>query len=227
MLSLATLVQQVKRKTRYGDIANTSDQVTADIVHYINQRCLRLWRRYPWHWSIVDFTVSLVSGTTEYTLASTVGDIIAIETGTVDVYYKECTRKTLKDRNDEDRYVVKGLNSSKAIKIEVYPVPTAAADRDGWGKARLNRYTTADLATNTDIAYFPEDVLTIIEIGVLADIYEAQGKPNESLAKEGLFMKEMESLVKESTIMEDSEEQIPAPDYYTFHKRKRGGTTVT
>lgn len=227
MLSLATLVQQLKRKTRYGDIANTSDQVTSDIIHYINQRCLRLWRRYPWHWSIVDFTLSLVAGTKAYTLAATVGDIIAIETGTEDVYYKECTRKTLKDRNDEDRYVVKGLDASKAIKIEVYPVPTEAASRDGWGKTRLSRYTSADLATNTDIAYFPEDVLTLIEIGVLADIYEAQGKTNESLAKENLFIKEMESLVKESTIQEDSEEQRPAPDYYIFHKRKRGGTTIT
>lgn len=236
MLSLATLVQQLKRRSRYGDPSNTSDQITSDIVHYVNQRRLRIWRRAAWHWSMKEFTLALVAGTLNYTLDSEVGDIIAIDNGNGDYLKKRTMKRYLawhksassaSDTGAVSDYVRMGLDSTKSIMIKVWPTPAAAANLTGWGKKRVERYAVADIATNTDIEYFPEEVLPVLEAGVLADIYEAQGKPLDAAAKESYFKNELEAMVKEEAVEEDSEEESAAPDYYTFHKRRRGGTTVT
>jgi hypothetical protein len=237
MLSLGTLIQQVKRKTRYGDIATTTDQATADIVHYINQRSQRLWRRYNWGWSILEFTLSIVASTINYTLGATVGDIIAIENSNGGYLNKRTIKRYLqwhKSGSTDDNsgstsdYMRMGLDSTtKAIKIKVWPTPSTSASLTGWGKVRIVPYAVSDIAANTYIAYFPEEVLPVLEAGVLADIYEAQAKTAEHLEKEAFFNSEMEKMVKEEASEADSEEEIPAPDYFTFHKRKRGGTTVT
>ena len=238
MLSLATFVQQLKRKTRYGDPANTTDQITADIVHYTNQRRFRLWRRYAWHWSLVEFTLPILANVINYVLGSTVGDIVAIEDGnggylkkrTLKRYlqwHKSSTSTNAESSGSTTDYIRMGLDANKSIMIKVWPTASEAANLTGWGKKRLTRYAVADLATNTDIEYFPEQVLDVLEAGVLADIYEAQGKTAEMDVKNAYFKSEMEAMVKEESVEEDSDEESPAPDYFTFHKRKRGGTTVS
>jgi hypothetical protein len=239
MLPLSTLIAQLKYKTGYGDAATTSDDKTENIVHWINERRLRLWRRFPWHWAIVEFTVSFAVNEDDYTLDSTVGDIIAIDNGNGDYLKKRTIKQYLQwfkgdtDSSDETTgnpsdYVRMGqVAATKAIKIKVWPTPQTAVDRAGFGKQRITRYSVADIATNTDIEYFPDEVIPVLEAGVLADIYEAQGKTTEMLAKENYFKDETDSMVKEETTEEDDEEQSAAPDYMTFHKRKRGGTTVT
>lgn len=235
--SLATFVKKVKRKTRYGNPATTSDAITDDIVHYINQRGLRLWRRYPWHWNIVEFSISISANEVNYTLDSEVGDIIAIDSGQGGYLKKIATlkqylerfrgRSVATDPGSVSRYVRMGRASTKALKIKVWRTPTESATLTGWGKKRLDRYIVADIATNTDMEFFPDEVLPVLEAGVLSDIYEAQGKTMESAVKEDFFTREMERMVSESTVEEDSEEERAPSDYMVFHKRMRGGTTVT
>jgi hypothetical protein len=237
-LTLAQFIQQCKRKTRYGDPANTTDSITADIVHYTNQRRFRLWRRYPWAWSVYEFTLALVAGTINYTLDVLVGDIVAIENGAGGYIIKRTLKRYLQwhkgvsdsgsTADNPSDYVRMGQDeATDALKIKVWPTPASAANRTGWGKKRLARYAVADIATNTDFGFFPEEVLDVLEAGVLADIYEAQGKVPESVSKNQYFQAEMERMVKEEAVEADSEEQRDPPDYMVFHKRKRGGTTVT
>jgi len=238
-LTLAQFIQQCKRKTRYGDPSVTTDSITADIVHYTNQRRFRLWRRYPWAWSIYEFTLALVAGTINYTLDVLVGDIVAIDNGNGGYFKKRTLKRYLQwhkgsqtsDESTSDNpsdYVRMGQDeATDALKIKVWPEPASAANRTGWAKKRIARYAVADIATNTDFGYFPEEVLDVLESGVIADIYEAQGKTAESVAKNQYFQAEMERMVKEEAVEEDSEEQRDPPDYMIFHRRKRGGTTVT
>lgn len=235
MLSLATLVVQLKRRSQYGDPNNTADQLTADIVHYINQRRLRIWRRCPWSWSILEFTLPLVVGTIDYVLAVTIGDIVAIEDGQGGYFKKRTLKRYLAwhkgssstDSDNPSDYVRMGMNANKALMIKVWPSPASAANRTGWAKKRLVRYTVADIATNTDLEYFPDEVLDVLEAGILADIYEAQGKKSDSDVKNAYFNDELKSMAKEEAVEEDSEEQSDLPDYLLFHNRRRGGTTVT
>lgn len=239
-ISLATLMQQVKRKTRYGDISNTSDQITADIVHYINQRRFRIWRRYPWHWVIKEFSISITANEKNYTLDSEIGDIIAIDNNEGDYlkkitlkrylqwYKSEETADSTEDKGEVTRYVMVGRDeTTKALKIKVWRTPFTNDTFTGWGKKRITRYAVADIATNTDLEFFPEEVIPVLEAGVLADIYEAQGKTPEAAVKESYFNNEMNAMVGEATVEEDTEEESPLPDYMIFHNRKRGGTTVT
>ena len=233
MLSLATFIQQVKRKTGYGDPADTTDQTTADIVHYTNQRRLRLWRRYPWHWVLVAFTLDLVADVLDYVLPAAVGDVVAIDNGADDSLVKKTLKEYLKWRGDATitgnptAYMRMGTDSNKCIKIKVWPKPADSVSREAWGKQRLTRYTVADIATNTDIEYFPEEVLPVLEAGVLSDIKAAQGKAAEAAGLENFFNNEMEKMVNESVQEEDREEVSAAPDYMVFHRKRRGGTRVT
>jgi hypothetical protein len=225
-LSLASLVQRTKRITRYGDPSVTTDQITADIVHSINQRALRIWRRCAWHWSIEEFTLSVIANDVDYTLEAAIGDIIAIETETAGEFFEKRTRKSLK-KNDNHAYVRMGMDSDKNIKIQIWPVPSESATYTGWGKKRFTRYSVSDLATNTDIAFFPDEVLPVLEAGVIADIYSAQEKYNEAALKETWFTRELNDMVKEEAVEEDSEEESDAPELSTVRRRKNGGTTIT
>jgi len=238
MLPLSTLIEQLKRKTGYGDASTTSDDKTENIVHWINERRLRLWRRFPWHWAIVEFDINFTVNEDDYTLDATVGDIIAIDNGSCDYLKKRTIKQYLqwfKGDTSEDEitggptdYVRMGqVAATKALKIKVWPTPATAATRVAFGKQRIDRYTVADIATNLDIEYFPDAVIPVLEAGVLADIYEAQGETAKMTAKEKYFENATEAMVTEESTEEDDEEQSAAPDYMTFHKRKRGGTSVT
>ena len=236
MLSLATFVQQLKRRTKYGDPANTADQLTADIVHYVNQRRFRLWRRYPWAWSVLEFSLPLVPGVIDYVLDPAVGDIVAIENGQGGYFLKRTLKRYLQwhrgsspdavSDNPTD-YVRMGEDANKSLKIKVWPSPASAVNRTGWAKKRITRYAVADLLTNTDIEYFPEEVLDVLEAGVLADIYEAQAKTADAALKNQYFQAEMERMVNEESVEEDPEVGPDVPDYLIWQRRRRGGTTVT
>ncbi len=237
-LSLANLVQQVKRKTHYGDINSITDQITADIVHYINQRRFRIWRKYPWHWIIKEFTIPIQAGIVNYTIDAEIGDIIAIDNNHGG-YLKKLTLKRYLEwfkgggNSSEDtgiisRYILMGRDpSTKALTIKIWKTPASNETLTGWGKKRIERYSVNNISTNTDIEYFPEEVLDVLEQGVIADIYEAQNRLDMSMAKEKFFMDELHRMVNEATMEEDVEEETPPPDYFMFHYRKRNGTTVT
>jgi hypothetical protein len=195
-----------------------------------------LWRRYPWAWSVYEFTLALVAGNINYTIDALVGDIVAIENGAGGYMVKRTLKRYLQwhkgasaeTSDNPSDYVRMGQDeATDALKIKVWPQPSSGVNRTGWGKKRIARYTLTDLATNTDFGFFPEEVLDVLESGVIADIYEAQGKTAESVSKENYFQAEMERMVKEEAVEADSEEERPQSDYMMFHKRKRGGTTVT
>lgn len=237
-LSLATFIKRAKRKTRYGSVSTTTDLVTEDIVHYFNERCFKFWRRHPWWWIIKEFTIPIVATVVDYTLTDTeIGSIEAIDIGQGDYLRKITLKRYLQwfrgKTVSEDvglgitHYVPMGRHATtKALKLKVWGTPAASATLTGWGKQRITRYTVADIATLTDIPYFPEEFLDVIMAGVIADIKEAQDKFAEALEKDRYFRSELDRAVIEDSKTETQAHKTPPPDYIIWSRRKRGGTTV-
>ena len=237
-LTLSEFIQIVKRQARIGDVGVTSDQVTTDIIRYLNMRRRRFWRRWPWDWSLEDISISITAadvaaGTTDYTLGANVGDIWILDAGgdapltpvTLKRYYTWIKRSN-QAPSELKHYVKIGRNSSGNLKLRLWPTPASAQTVTGFGKKRLTNYAVADIATNTGIEYFPEDVLDILKLGVESDVAEGKGEKEVAVLKDSQFESMMNKLVPEDENQSDEEVTSPPPAYYVRKKRARGGTTV-
>ena len=233
-MTLATLVQLVKRQARHGDLNVTTDQISIDIVNYINLRARRIWRRWNWDWLMEEISISVAVGTIDYTLASTVGTILIL---TPDNGVGQLKRTTFKRyhqwQKDEDdstgvpsRYMSIGRSSTKAIRIRIWPSPSAATTIRGWGKTKWTSYVVGDISTNTEIQFMPEEFLNVVLLGVLANVAESQGNKVEAQEKEQRFKNELDDMIPDEENKPDEELSSPPPDLYIFNKRGRSGTQV-
>lgn len=237
MKTLSELVKSIKRRARYGDISNISDQITADIISYINTARFDIWRRYPWWWAIEEYNLNVISGQSDYTLDSGVGDILGIsapneyggnlsrlDLKTYIRYYKG----SISDSTSVSYYVVLGRDSAtKAIKIRLIATPSTNATIQVYAKKKIDRYSVSDINTNTEIELFPEEVVDLIEEGALAPVYEAKGEKELALAKINYFKNELERMIKEIKSVSDSPERDYPSDYILFHRNRGSGTQVT
>ena len=185
-MTLAELVKAIKRQARYGDIDNTSDQSTLDVLASINARRSRFWRKYNWDWLLTAISLSYTKGTTEYTITTTpvVGDIIilAISGGDPPVLTRITPKRYYQWRLASDQaqaqpaeYFHRGLDSSGRPMITVWPEPSSDGTIVGFGKSKITEYVVADIATNTAIEFFPGFTHEILIQGGLSDISKIQG----------------------------------------------------
>src|SRR3990167_5103898 len=240
---VSQLVSNIKRKAQYGDVSVTSDTVTSDIIAFLNNRMYEVWRKWPWEWSLYAVSFDTVVGTTDYTLNSNAGAILALTAGTGG-YLKVLSWKRYLDwfiNNQVDpvtgiatvpangnvtHYVKIGRDSSGNLKIRLWRPPSEVVSITGFGKQRITAVTVADIAAGTSIAYFPPEHQTVLENGVLADVYESMGQKDMALAKESLFKEQIEELKGDQADNADVDPTTAPPDSYVFRKRKRGGSTV-
>ena len=233
-MTLATFVILCKRQQRYGEIATTTDQITSDIVQYFNRRERRMWRRWSWDFIQEPITVTMAVGTTDYTLASTIGEVTILTPSdgvgqikrTSLKRYHQWQKDSANTPGSVSRYVPIGRDSSGSLKIRVWPTPASSDTIIGFGKTKITSYTVSDIATNTAIQYFPEEALDVLLLGVCSDIAEAQGNKVEAKEKDQRFKDEMDDLIPDSENHPDEELSSPPPDAYIFNKRHRGGTQV-
>ena len=75
-IALGTFVSHLKRESRYGQIAVTSDQATADVLSAINKRLAAIWGRADWKWGRELLSFALTSGTRQYTVTAASGNAI-------------------------------------------------------------------------------------------------------------------------------------------------------
>lgn len=233
-LSLADFVNFCKRKSRYGDTSNNSDQAASDIIQSLNDRRKRFWRKWPWDWSLEPISVTLVVDQQDYTLDTAIGNIVILEAGGDD-YLKQASLKRYyqwlkrggETTGKPSHYVLIGRNTSKAIKLRLWKTPSETGTMTGFGKKRLTEYTTSDIATVTTMEFFPEETFDILKEGVLSDLAEINGEKDIAIVKNKSFEDMINLLIPEEALDQDKEETTPPPDRYIWAKRNRGNTTVT
>jgi len=235
---LSDFIKVLKRKTRYGEVDVIDDQVTSDIIHYINNRRFDVWGRYPWHWAIEEFTINTTSGVSDYYIDSVIGDIIVIARPNNEGFLKKITLKrylslynkfnnVVTSDQSIKNYVYMGLHpTTQAIKIRLLGTPNSSISLTGFGKKRISRFTVSDIPT-ASIDYFPDEFLNVVEEGVIADIYESKGEMNEYLAKEKLYNNSIIELIRKYNLDEDTEEIDTLSDYFRFNSSRGSGTRVT
>ena len=222
-IALGTFVQHLKRESRYGQIAVTNDQPTADILSSINKRLAAIWGRADWKWGREALRFALVSGTRQYTVAATSGnaidriqDLIPFDTTGTYLNGKPLIQRTARaffDRHGAEwgstaptsssqwgapaEFYSVGLDSSNQQRVVIWPVPAAAGYMGGYAKGILTAYVTADITANNPILYFPNDVvLDALFSGVMIDIALIQGMPfAEAAGLERAFESKIKRLV--------------------------------
>lgn len=235
-MNLGELVKTLKRTSRYGNPNDTGDQITLDILRYINMRGQKIWRAAEWDWSFEEISFTQAAGVADKTLDATIGniDFLSADGGPP---LKAFTRRTYQqwiknhsvelssdDTGEVFGYIKLGRDTSNGIKIRFVRTPSAAVAITGWGKTRLTEYEVADIASNTSLSYFPLEFHDILFQGALADCKKANNDTSWEKEDRG-FEAELKSAKGEGG-SPDEDLDIPPPDYIRWVNRRRGGSTV-
>ncbi len=222
-IALGTFVQHLKRESRYGQIAVTSDQATADILSSINKRLALIWARAEWTWGREILSFAISNGVRQYTVAAASGnaigriqDLIPYDSTGTFLNGRPLIQRTTRgffERHGAEwgsvapstpaeygapaEFYSLGLDSSNRQRVVIWPTPGSASTMGGFAKALLTTYVNADVVNNTAIAYFPHDVvLDALFSGVMIDMALIQGMPvAESFAMERAFENKIARLV--------------------------------
>ena len=235
-MTLAELIENVKRKCNFGSLSVTSDQATKDVLRSINNRRFEFWREYPWEWALEEISFTQAASTIDKTLAATIGDVVMLYVAG----QGEIKRTTFKeyatwllDRSETQvpgeisHYLRNGRTSGNAIKLKFYRTPSEATAIVGWGKTRVSAYAVADIATNTGLEVFPVETHDVLENGVLADIFTIQ-KDVRAGMHESWWQQGLDKLKETEANQIDRPLRSQPSDYQRHQVRRRGrGTSVT
>lgn len=235
-MNLADAVKRVKRDTGYGTLAVTTDQATTDIINALNDAEAKGWRFRPWHFSLNEREISVMSGTKDYTLEASDGyiDVIYPQAGGLPLprFTRRGYLEWLRTSSDADAegevvgYMHNGRDSSDKLKLRLIYTPTSALTLIAWCKKRLTEYAVADIATNTRLQYFPNEAHDLIVLGAGSRILKIQGKKTEAEAGLKEFYDEMALLWKQESDAGDRRLTSQLPSLYRRRKRARGGLRV-
>lgn len=238
--TLDDLVKDVKIDSRINSDLNTTDDVaTAKIIRNINNARLKIWGFRPWNWDMVDISFTQGRGAKDKTLDVSIGEIIILDAGGVnplkkarfDEYFR-WLHDPLEVQGEITRYIHIGRTSTKALKIRFWKTPADSTAIVGFGKKRINPYTVADIATNTQVEYFPDRAIQIVK-----DFSVALTEKSMGGSWFGTWQKaqeDLETLASEEFSQFDENEDTPPPDYIKYVNMKRasllsrssGGSTV-
>lgn len=233
-MTLSEFVALIKRRTQIGNVADTTDRTTADIILYINNGLFKIWRKWPWDWSAEDISLALTIDENDYTLASTIGQISELYvSGQTDPLIHVTRKEYLKwiltnpeSAGTPTHYMKTGRNSSGNLKIRVSPTSSAAGTILGWGKTRIVKLSVASIAAGTAIPFVPEEAHDVLFNYVLADALHSKGDKADAATFRLLADNDLIDLIRTEEAQPDETISTPPPDAYRFKKRNRGGTQV-
>jgi len=202
-MNLDQIIAKLKRETQYGNPATANDQAAKDIVASINNSVDRICKNWLWDWLYHPISITLVSGTEDYTLDTDIQKIVDIYAGagssltniTLKEYHKYKKPDPALGQTNEGTvawYLYIGRDSTTgARKIRIGNIPSTTSTLTGFGKLKFTRFAESDLGTAKSMLPFPEDGESVLASFVLADIYRLQDKkdlifPQEALAEKQL-----------------------------------------
>lgn len=234
-------VALAKRQFGIGEVSNTSDRSTVDIVSYINIEMLRIWQMRNWLWSLVEISKSFSSADIVFDGAgaeSLLGQIEILWIDGEDDYlipmtFKEWVRwrKSATDEtNVPTRYVKTGRSTQGvglgSLKIKLVPTPKDAGTLKGFGKRRLPSVAVSDIASASPFAYFPNEVLGVIFDYVGVRILRSLDKTTEAAILLEQAKNALKDLIAGDTNQPDEEIQAPPPDFIRWRNQKRNAGGV-
>ena len=235
-MSLANFITIAKRTANIGNYATTTDQITADIVNYVNMRRQKMWRFANWSFGRKAFTLAMTGGVADYTLDPTIGKIEAISTGAGGILKRQTPTYYLKwllDGNNGGTGTIPSYYmptvtdpTTGALTIKLFPTPAAGASLNAYGIQRITVYAVSDIATNTAMDFFLLEHDDILWHGVLSDIYESQKLNDLSSKHEALFTSLLNACMSETENTPDLSMSLPLPALIKANNRARRGGGV-
>lgn len=240
---VSQLVANVKRLCQVGDVNVTNDQITSDIISFLNNRMYEFWRKHPWPWFLTPINIQTVIGQTDYNLPANIGDIIALQIGnepslkqlSIKEYFDWFLNNqidpvtglaTVPANGNIENYVKIG-DAAGNLQVRFWRPPSLAVVVIGFGKVRITTHAVADIAAGIAINGFPPETHPVLQDGVASDIYETAGQKNISDLNEKQFYGKIDEIKADLTIGQDDSQTTPPPDQYRWKKRQRGQGSTT
>jgi hypothetical protein len=240
-MNLDEFIANIKQLSGYGNPSSASDQAAKNIVIAINDSLKIITKNWLWDWLHKDITITLVPGTSDYTLDSDVSKIVAIGTGYNDylrhvsakeylLWHKASTTYGQSDVGSPGVYMYIGRDATTgARKIRIDDIPSATSTLTGFAKKRLTVFEASDLDTSKTFLPFPiVDGSDILKEFVMAQVYRIQGKSEGVyLAQDAKAQRRLAVWRGESQTDPAADVTSPPPTYYRNKKAsRRNGYTV-
>ena len=191
---LGDAVKRVKDRSHRGDSTITSDEITAKILRAFSDAKRELIRRIPKRKLFKQDTLSVLQGTTIYSLASDLQEPIAFsyvlnnslrrlqkvdsDREWLDNFFRPNT-----DQNDPTVYREIGADGSGNRQIELFPTPKQSLTIDyEYYKTTNTEFTTSDLST--EIADLPEEIHDALWKGALYHFLKGFDDQGQIIAKQ-------------------------------------------
>lgn len=192
---LGDAVKKVKRYTHRGNRDTTTDDITEDIVDAINDARRDVLKELPkrWRWKEGSPDLAFVQGTSVYSLASDVQELILlryVDSGTPFNFHKidsdrEWFQSVFSPSVAQTRptaYREIGPDGSENKQIEIFPVP----DKAYTGKYEYYRKITTNLTVadlSTEIPDIPDEVQDVLWKGAMYYFLKGFDDPAQGIAK--------------------------------------------
>lgn len=158
-MTLNDLVKRVKDRTYRGDVDVTTDDITAQIIRAANDARRKLIRRLPKEYLRKTSTISVVQGTTTYSLASDVQEPLLFR-------YTSSNAEYIVRKVDSEREFYDLLYSASAAQNK--PTHYFDAGRDNSGYRQVILYPTPDASYTVNYTYYKDPSRTELTTSDLA-----------------------------------------------------------
>lgn len=187
-MNLDQFIAARKRSTQYGNADNATDQQAKNVLAAVNSGLDRICTNWLWDWLYEPVNITLVPGTTDYTLPANIRKIINIYAGNhaslrnigLKEYHQYAYADPAEGESSEGPaawYMYIGRDAATgARKIRIGNIPGASGALVGFGKLKFTRFVEADLGTAKSLLPLPEEGERVLEQFVLSDIYRLQDK---------------------------------------------------
>lgn len=235
--TLAEVIVSQKRLTNYGSISTTNDQMTLDIIKFINDRRDQMARAWSWDWLDEEITINLQPGTTglqSFTLAVNISSVKVLGGSGIGALERITQKEYMKwyyEGNVSGHgpfYFYSGRDAATgARKIKVGNIADGVTGLTGYGKLRLTKFTISDIAAGTNFLPLPDDLVGILKRFIEADIKNVQGKKDEWPLVERLAQDDLKRATAEEVSDAGEEPKSPPPDGFRRKKAyRRSGRTA-
>jgi len=239
-MNLDEFIADIKRTTQYGNPNSADDQSAKNILVSVNDSLKKITKNWLWDWLYKSISITLIPGTTDYTLDADVASLIAIDSGNHNylrhktlkdyfLWHKADTTDSETDVGEPGIYIYIGRDATTgARKIRIDNIPSSTTTLTGFAKKRLTEFTDSDLGGATSFIPFPmEDGGDILKKFVLADIYRLQGKDELVFPQIAIAEKALKDWRAESSSEPASDVTSSVPSYYRSKKiGRRNGYTI-
>jgi hypothetical protein len=158
------------------DIIGVTD-TTGITGRIVNEAVNQIRSHRKWPWLEESFDQLLTSDTNEYSLSTTIGAVMFMQTSTgVDIemvdrhIFRDLYKGSTSTAANPTKACIQGIDSTNALQLIIWPTPSANSTAKLWGERQV-----ADMSTDADVPQIPFKYHQVIVKGAVSRYFQRKG----------------------------------------------------